>query len=458
MLLSDLDFGLGDDSWIEDDSHIFGTLYYRVLCKCIPFLVAHLPFQAHRNCEPVCLADSDIHRIFSEMNTGDWWWDTKNQLPTRAMIVPVICASDKTRLTNFSGDHHTWLFYLTIGNIQKNICCTPKRHAWILVGLIPCPPDGANNIDKARHSAVGTVLSQLRHLDITGPGLKWDCADGFQRQCYPLLAAWVGDYPVQVMVAQVSYGSCPMCEIPKGAPMGHSTFRALDNSRDQHIYSELLEDNNLDTLHTLGVHPIRNQFWQYQLCNVYRLWQLDELHQLLLGLVKYLLHRLLKYLKARNVKDKFDNRFTSVPWYPGPKHFSKPFDSLQSGTWQGKQICAMIRTLAVNCAPILDCSQDAGKAAVETASDEMVMEAVWALFQFSLLVSLQNHSDLSLNALDDALKGFYQTKFIFWDQKMLNSAKTKVDQLLASESQQLCEQNIYKIRAAMNALVVTGVF
>ena len=179
--------------------------------------------------------------------------------------------------------------------------------AWILVGLIPCPPKGVKNIDEAWHSAVGTVLSQPRHLDITGPGLKWQCADGFQPQCYPLLAAWVGDYPEQVMVAQVSYGSCPMCEIPKGAPMGHSSFRPLDNSTDQHIYSELLEDNNIDALHTLGVHPIRNQFWQFPLCNVYRLWQPDELHQLLLGLVKDLLHWLLKYLKARHIKDQFDN-------------------------------------------------------------------------------------------------------------------------------------------------------
>jgi hypothetical protein len=86
------------------------------------------------------------------------------------------------------------------------------------------------------------------------------------------LAAWSRDYPEKVMVAQVSYGSCPMCEIPKGAPMGHSTFQSLDNSRDQHIYSEMLEDHNIDSLHTVGVHPIGNQFWQYPLCNVYRLW------------------------------------------------------------------------------------------------------------------------------------------------------------------------------------------
>jgi len=85
--------------------------------------------------------------------------------------VPVICASHKTHLTNFSGDQHAWPLYHTIGNIRKDIHRTPKMRAWILVGLIPCPPNGAKNIDEACHSAVGTVLSQLRHLDITGPGL-----------------------------------------------------------------------------------------------------------------------------------------------------------------------------------------------------------------------------------------------------------------------------------------------
>jgi hypothetical protein len=61
------------------------------------------------------------------MNTGDWWWDTQDLLPAGATIVPVICASDKTHLTNFSGDQHAWPLYLTVGNIRNDICHTPKR-------------------------------------------------------------------------------------------------------------------------------------------------------------------------------------------------------------------------------------------------------------------------------------------------------------------------------------------
>jgi len=71
------------------------------------------------------------------------------------------------------------------------------------------------------------------------------------------------------------------------------------------------------------------------------------LHPLLLRLVKDLLHWLLKYLKAANVKNQFDNRFTSVAQYPSLQHFSTPFDSLKCGTLQGKKICGMIKTLAV---------------------------------------------------------------------------------------------------------------
>jgi len=176
-LLSELHFGLGDDSWIEDHSHIFGTIYYRDIFKCIQFLLANLPFQVHLDFEPVHLADWESRQIYSEMNTGDWWWDTPDQLPAGVRIVPVICASDKTHLTNFSGDQQASPLDLMIGNIRKDICPTPKKRACILVGLIPCPPKGARYTDDAWHSAVGTVLTPHRNLVITGPGLLWHCAD-----------------------------------------------------------------------------------------------------------------------------------------------------------------------------------------------------------------------------------------------------------------------------------------
>jgi len=446
-LLSELDFGPGNMSCIEDDSHIFGTLYYSDIFKCIQLLLAHLPFQAHLNCELLRLADSVDCWIYRKINTGDEWWDTQDQFPARAMILPVICACDKTYLTKISGDQDGWPLDLTIANIRRDVHQVPKQHSLILVRLIPRPQKGGGNIEEAWHTPVGTVLSQLRHLDITGPGFKRDCADGFQRQCYPLLVAWVGDYPEQVLVAQVSYGSCPICGIPKDVRMGHSTLRSLDNSRSQHISWDLLVDINMSTLHSLGVHPIRNQFSQYPLCNVYWLWKPDELHLLLMGFVKDLLNWLLKYLKAWNVKNQLDNQFTSVPPYPDLQHFSKPFDSLKSGPWQGTEICEKIRSLAVNCTPLLVCSNDDGRTAAEMASDGMVMAASWACCESSLLVSQQNHSDISLRALHDALKRLYKTKGSFERRKWRSLRRPK--QRICSQRNRMSDANKWSVRSVL---------
>jgi len=158
-LLSEFNFGLGDDSSIEDHAPIFGTLYCRNIFRCIQFRLAHLPFQAHLGLEPVLFVDSESHQMRSEMNRRDWWWDTQNLLPAGATIAPVIGTSDKPHLTNFSGNQHTWPLYLTIGNIRRDIRCTPRTHTWILIRLIPCPPKGTKDTDDALPSVVGTVLS-----------------------------------------------------------------------------------------------------------------------------------------------------------------------------------------------------------------------------------------------------------------------------------------------------------
>jgi len=217
--------------------------------------------------------------------------------------------------------------------------------------------------------------------------VEWDCAVGLVWQCYPLFAPWVGDYPQQVMVAQIPHGLCLLCEVLQGALMGHSTFRLLDSSRDQHIHVELQMYSNIDSLHSVGVHPICNQFWQYPLCKVYQLWQSDELPQLLLGLVKDILKLLLKYVKSRNGKDQFVNWFTSVPWCRSLQRFFEPFDGWKIGTWQGIEMCGIIRTLAANWSAILVWFRDDAKIAAETASDELVMGAVWTSGQFTLHIS-----------------------------------------------------------------------
>jgi hypothetical protein len=109
-----------------------------------------------------------------------------------------------------------------------------------------------------------------------------------------VLASCIGDWAENGMCSEVSYHSSSICDIPPCEMMVYSTVQPWDNSRAKHLYWELMEDYQIDTLHTLSVRPIRNQFWQYPHCNEYLLQQADESHQQRLGLVEVLLHWLLK--------------------------------------------------------------------------------------------------------------------------------------------------------------------
>ncbi|KAF8573101.1 hypothetical protein K439DRAFT_1315240, partial [Ramaria rubella] len=71
------------------------------------------------------------------MWTGDWWWELQNKLPPGVTISPVILASDKTWLSQFSGDKCAWPVYITIGNLAKSTHAKPSLHSSILLGYIP---------------------------------------------------------------------------------------------------------------------------------------------------------------------------------------------------------------------------------------------------------------------------------------------------------------------------------
>jgi len=126
---------------------------------------------------------------------------------------------------------------------------------------------------------------------------------------------------------------------------------------------------------------------------------------------------------------------------------------MKSNWWHGTEIRGMIRTMAVDCASIHNCSKNDGKTPVEAASDEMTMGALKALCEFFLLLSQQNHSDLSLTAPADALKRFYKKKDAIQNWKLSKFAKVTVNEHFAIESHQLRKSMIHNIPNEMEVLV-----
>ena len=138
-------------------------------------------------------------QVYSEMHTGKWWWKEQSTLPRGATLVPVICMSDETHLSDFSGDKKAWPIYLTIGNILSKYRNKPSNHCVIILALLPIPPKRKNltskqqkSIDQILQQILKSILQPLNNVSQTG--IILNCDDNHKRVCFPYLCSWVADH------------------------------------------------------------------------------------------------------------------------------------------------------------------------------------------------------------------------------------------------------------------------
>ncbi|KAJ3556475.1 hypothetical protein NP233_g11966 [Leucocoprinus birnbaumii] len=359
--------------------------------------------------------EEEQERIYHDMHTGDWWWrmQTKVEKETeeqQATILPLIISSDKTQLTQFR-QKTAYPVYITLGNIPKHIRRKPSRQAQILLAYLPTTKLEHISNQAARRRAMGNLFHGcmrfiLRLLETLGrTGITLVSGDGLSRRCFPILAAYVGDYPEQLLVALIKFLDCPVCAV-KRKGLGDQGS-ALKPRKLAPILTALATiDKGPKTFKKAclraGIKPVQDPFWHHlPFSHIYGLITPDILHQMYQGVIKHLLSWLTEALGTAEL----DRRAACFP----PNHhicvFLKGISGLSrvSGT-EHDQICCFLLGLVVDV-----------KLPAHIDNPSRLTEAVRGELDFLYLAKYPVHSSKTLEAMRQALRSFQDNRAIFVD-------------------------------------------
>ncbi|KAI0260375.1 hypothetical protein BC834DRAFT_925906 [Gloeopeniophorella convolvens] len=315
-------------------------LWMRDPLECIRELMSNPAFR-----DVVCYAPERAYadeegkeHLYDEMWTADWWWNTQLKLPPGAVVAPIILSSDETNLSQFRGDQKAWPVYLTLGNIAKDVRSRPSSHATVLIGYLPVSKlemFTSETCSAARHRLYHFCMSRiLRSLVQAGKdGVDMTYPDGFVRRIFPILAAYVADYPEQVLAASCRKNTCPCCLVdPKrrGEPL-HTEFR--DPETTLSIIRAHMKGEDEPHFVQLNLRPIYTPFWHdLPFANIHTCFTPDLLHQLHKGVFH---DHLLKWCRKHVGKEEIDMRFQRMTPFPGLRQFSSGISSVSQ--WTGAE-------------------------------------------------------------------------------------------------------------------------
>jgi hypothetical protein len=173
-LVHEIPYGIQNDGWTTTEititSDIQGVLdntyklRFRDIQKSIEFLIGHRPFADSLAYAPIRYYNGDNNeRIYNELHTADWWWDTQLQLPTGATVIPVLLSTDKTIMTQHHGDEACWPVYMTIGNLNAATRRKQTVPGSVMLAQLPILKENTNKDDikaHAYHTAMEIILQR----------------------------------------------------------------------------------------------------------------------------------------------------------------------------------------------------------------------------------------------------------------------------------------------------------
>jgi hypothetical protein len=327
-------------------------------------------------------------------------------------MAPVIIATDKTQLTQFSGSKAAYPVYLTIGNIPKATRRKPSKKACVLIAYLSVDKinrkgmtvqEHRSRVQRVFHDSMRLVLKPL--MEAGDKGVEMTGSDGTVRKVHPILSCYVADYPEQCLVACTKYGTCVKCKAP-AKDLGNSIPA---QNRTQEWTLDILEEAKVHSngktkaFHTYCMsHEVAGgvfePFWKgFPYCDIHRAITPDVLHQLYQGVFKHLVG----WCQTILTPQQLDNRIRTLPPSYGLRHFKNGISALSqiSGT-ERKNMAKILLGCLVGSLP------------------KQGIEAITALLDFIYIAQYPTHDSITLGYLKDALDRFQKHREYFIEVEM----------------------------------------
>jgi hypothetical protein len=220
------------------------------------------------------------------------------------------------------------------------------------------------------------------------------CANGLVRKVYPILAAYVADYPEQCLVVSCLKGRCPKCLIDPKKLGQHTKGVPRDHKRTKEVLKAKGEGIPVSEFDSWGLRPIFAPFWSHlPHCDIFAIITPDVLHQLYKGVFK---DHLMAWCMKITSEAEIDEHFKAVLSHPGLWHFKKGVSKVEQ--WTGKEVKAMQK--------VFGCI-------LPGAVQAKVVNAAHAVIDFAYYAQFQSHTSDTLDALQAALNTLHANKDIF---------------------------------------------
>jgi hypothetical protein len=158
------------------------------------------------------------------------------------------------------------------------------------------------------------------------------CSDGNVRQVFPILAAYVADFPEQCLVSCTMKTGCPICIVDPDKRGDLHTPRTRKIPETVEAINKAQATGNHRSRLLLG---LRNSvpFWRnLPYANMFECFTPDALHQLHKGIFK---DHLVKWCALILGKDELDRRYKAMPPHHGLRHFHRGIMSIKQ--WTGRE-------------------------------------------------------------------------------------------------------------------------